>query len=50
MTMNGATLARVAEEALGHRTRVTAQRYSHQSAEHGRGTLERVAKRFLREK
>jgi integrase len=49
MTMNGATLVEVAE-ALGHRTLVMAQRYSHQSAEHVRGTLERMAERFLQEK
>jgi integrase len=46
LTMNGATLAEVAE-ALGHRTLVMAQRYSHQSGEHVRGTLERMAQRFL---
>jgi hypothetical protein len=44
--MNGATLAEVAE-ALGHRTLVMAKRYSHQSGEHVRGTLERMANRFL---
>jgi len=46
--MNGATLAEVAE-ALGHRTLVMAKRYSHQSGEHVRGTLERMASRFLSE-
>ena len=46
LTMNGATLAEVAE-ALGHRTLVMAKRYSHQSGEHVRGTLERMASRFL---
>jgi integrase len=46
LTMNGATLAEVAE-ALGHRTLVMAKRYSHQSGEHVRGTLERMAGRFL---
>jgi integrase len=48
LTMNGATLAEVAE-ALGHRTLVMAKRYSHQSGEHVRGTLERMASRFLTE-
>jgi len=48
LTMNGATLAEVAE-ALGHRTLVMAKRYSHQSGEHVRGTLERMANRFLSE-
>jgi integrase len=48
LTMNGATLAEVAE-ALGHRTLVMAKRYSHQSGEHVRGTLERMASRFLSE-
>jgi integrase len=48
LTMNGATLAEVAE-ALGHRTLVMAKRYSHQSGEHVRGTLERMANRFLNE-
>jgi integrase len=42
LTMNGATLAEVAE-ALGHRTLVMAKRYSHQSGEHVRSTLERIA-------
>jgi len=42
LTMNGASLAEVAE-ALGHRTLVMAKRYSHQSGEHVRGTLERIA-------
>ena len=46
LTMNGATLAEVAE-ALGHRTLMMAKRYSHQSGEHVRGTLERMASRFL---
>lgn len=46
MTMNGATLAEVAE-ALGHRTLVMAKRYSHQSGEHVRGTLDRMAAKFL---
>ena len=46
LTMNGATLAEVAE-ALGHRTLVMAKRYSHQSGEHVRDTLERMANRFL---
>ena len=49
LTMNGASLAEVAE-ALGHRTLVMAKRYSHQSGEHVRGTLERMADRFLKEK
>jgi integrase len=42
LTMAGATLAEVAE-ALGHRTLVMARRYSHQTAEHVRGTLDRIA-------
>lgn len=42
LTMNGASLAEVAE-ALGHRTLVMAKRYSHQSGEHVRSTLERLA-------
>ena len=42
LTMNGATLAEVAE-ALGHRTLVMAKRYSHQSPEHVRSTFERIA-------
>ena len=46
LTMNGATLAEVAE-VLGHRTLVMAKRYSHQSGEHVRSTLERMADRFL---
>lgn len=46
LTMNGATLAEVAE-ALGHRTLVMAKRYSHQTGEHVRGTLERMAGKFL---
>jgi integrase len=46
LTMNGATLAEVAE-ALGHRTLMMAKRYSHQSGEHVRATLERMANRFL---
>jgi integrase len=46
LTMNGATLAEVAE-ALGQRTLVMAKRYSHQSGEHVRLTLERMADRFL---
>jgi len=46
LTMNGATLAEVAE-ALGQRTLVMAKRYSHQSGEHVRATLERMADRFL---
>ena len=46
LTMNGATLAEVAE-ALGHRTLVMAKRYSHQSGEHVRSTLERMADKFL---
>lgn len=41
LTMAGATLAEVAE-ALGHRTLVMAKRYSHQTAEHVRGTLDRI--------
>jgi integrase len=48
LTMNGATLAEVAE-ALGHRTLATAKRYSHQSGEHVRGTLEGMKSRFLSE-
>lgn len=46
LTMNGASLAEVAE-ALGHRTLVMAKRYSHQSGEHVRGTLDRMAAKFL---
>ncbi len=46
MTMAGCSLAEVAE-ALGHRTLVMAKRYSHQSGEHVRGSLERMSKRFL---
>lgn len=46
LTMNGATLAEVAE-ILGHRTLVMAKRYSHQSGEHVRATLEKMAERFL---
>lgn len=48
LTMNGASLAEVAE-ALGHRTLVMAKRYSHQTGEHVRGTLERMAGKFLAE-
>lgn len=48
LTMNGATLAEVAE-ALGHRTLVMAKRYSHQSGEHVRSTLERMADKFLKD-
>ncbi len=48
LTMNGATLAEVAE-ALGHKTLVMAQRYSHQSGEHVRSTLQRMADKFLTE-
>jgi integrase len=46
LTMNGATLAEVAE-ALGQRTLVMAKRYSHQSGEHVRATFERMSDRFL---
>ena len=46
LTMNGATLAEVAE-ALGHRTLVMAKRYSHQSGEHVRSTLSSMAERLL---
>lgn len=46
LTMNGATLAEVAE-ALGHRTLVMAKRYSHQSGEHVRATLQAMSDRFL---
>jgi integrase len=42
LTMNGASLAEVAE-ALGHRTLVMAKRYSHQTGEHVRSTLERMS-------
>lgn len=49
LTMNGATLAEVAE-ALGHRTLVMAKRYSHQSGEHVRATMQRMADKFLVEK
>lgn len=42
LTMNGASLAEVAE-ALGQRTLVMAKRYSHQSGEHVRATLERIS-------
>lgn len=45
LTMNGATLAEVAE-ALGHRTLAMAKRYSHQSGEHVRSTFERIADRL----
>jgi integrase len=45
LTMNGATLAEVAE-ALGQRTLVMAKRYSHQSGEHVRATLERISDRL----
>lgn len=45
LTMNGASLAEVAE-ALGHRTLVMAKRYSHQTGEHVRSTLERIANQF----
>ena len=46
LTMNGASLAEVAE-ALGHKTLVMAKRYSHQSGEHVRSTLEKMAGKFL---
>lgn len=46
LTMNGATLAEVAE-ALGQRTLVMAKRYSHQSGEHVRATFERIADRLV---
>lgn len=46
LTMNGATLAEVAE-ALGHRTLVMAKRYSHQSGEHVRATFERIADKLV---
>jgi|LNAP01.1.fsa_nt_gb integrase len=42
LTQGGAGLAQVAE-ALGHRTLVMARRYSHQSGEHVRATLESIA-------
>lgn len=42
LTQNGAGLAQVAD-ALGHKTLAMARRYSHQSAEHVRGTLESIA-------
>jgi integrase len=42
LTMHGASLAEVAE-ALGHRTLVMAKRYTHQTGEHVRSTLERMA-------
>jgi integrase len=45
LTMNGATLAEVAE-ALGQRTLVMAKRYSHQSGGHVRATFERMSDRF----
>ena len=48
LTMNGATLVEVAE-ALGHKTLAMAQRYSHQSGEHVRSTLQRMADKFLTE-
>ena len=48
LTMNGATLAEVAE-ALGQRTLVMAKRYSHQSGEHVRSTFERMSDRFLQD-
>jgi len=46
LTMNGASLAEVAE-ALGHRTLVMAKRYSHQTGEHVRSTLERLTGQLL---
>lgn len=46
LTMNGASLAEVAE-ALGHRTLVMAKRYSHQTGEHVRSTLERLAGQLI---
>jgi integrase len=46
LTMNGASLAEVAE-ALGHRTLVMAKRYSHQTSDHTRGVMERMAEKFL---
>lgn len=42
LTMSGASLAEVAE-ALGHRTLMMAKRYSHQTGEHVRSTLEKMA-------
>jgi len=48
LTMNGATLAEVAE-ALGHKTLAMAQRYSHQTGEHVRSTLQSMADKFLTE-
>lgn len=45
LTMNGASLAEVAE-ALGQRTLVMAKRYSHQSGEHVRATLERNSRQL----
>lgn len=48
LTMNGATLAEVAE-ALGHKTLAMAQRYSHQTGEHVRTTLQSMADKFLTE-
>jgi integrase len=45
LTMHGASLLEVAE-ALGHKTLAMAQRYSHQSGEHVRSTLERIAGRL----
>ncbi|MUV14687.1 tyrosine-type recombinase/integrase [Noviluteimonas gilva] len=46
LTMNGASLAEVAE-ALGHRTLVMAKRYSHQTGEHVRATLERMSEHLI---
>lgn len=48
LTMNGASLAEVAE-ALGHRTLVMAKRYSHQSGDHTRAVMQRMADKFLGE-
>lgn len=46
LTMNGASLAEVAE-VLGHRTLVMARRYSHQTGDHTRSVMERMAGKFL---
>lgn len=46
LTMNGASLAEVAE-ALGHRTLVMARRYAHQTGDHTRSVLERMAGKYL---
>lgn len=49
LTAAGATLAEVAE-ALGHRTLVMARRYSNQSGEHVRATMEKIADKLKEDK